>query len=215
MLVPVPERVFAVFTKDWRIILAGIGSSLNLLLIALFLGLLLGISLGIIVGWFDRLRNALLPIAKVISPIPPIIYAPYAVGLLPSFRAASLFIIFSSIFWPVFINMIITVTNVDKRIMESAKTINTSTSAMFLHILFPYSLPRVLSGMNVTLSTSFMVLTAAEMIGATSGLGRFIRYYADYADYTRVVAGIIVIGVVITGLNKLLLIIQNTVIKWK
>jgi NitT/TauT family transport system permease protein len=215
LLVPVPEKVFAVIISDWKTILTGIGASLNLLFISMFFALVLAIGLGIVVGWFKRIRSSLLPIAKVISPIPPIIYSPYAVGLFPTFKAASLFIVFSSIFWPLFINMIITVSTIDRRIMESAKTINTRTKAIFFQILFPYSLPKVLDGMNVTLSGAFMTLTAAEMLGAKSGVGRYVRYNADYANYTKVVAGIIVIGVVITLLNKLLVIAQTSLIKWR
>ncbi|MDR0730886.1 MAG: ABC transporter permease subunit [Treponema sp.] len=215
MLVPVPEKVFAVLQADWLKILKGIFSSLGLLFTAMSIALFLAISLGMVVGWFDRLRKSVLPVAKVISPIPPIVYTPYAVALLPSFRIASIFVIFNSMFWPVFINMIISVSTVDRRIMDSAKTLNTRSVAMFLNILFPYCLPRIITGMNVTLSTSFMVLTAAELIGATSGLGWYVKYNSDFANYTKVVAGIIVIGVVVTALNKLLLALEKVLIKWK
>jgi NitT/TauT family transport system permease protein len=215
MLVPAPEKVFAVYVSDWRKILSGIFSSLRLLFTALFFALVLGISLGMLVGWFERPRKAFFPIAKIISPIPPIIYSPYAVALLPSFRSASLFIIFSSIFWPIFMNMIISVSTVDRRILESAKTLNVDSLSMFLHVLFPYCLPRVLSGMTIIVSTSFMVLTAAELLGATSGLGWFVKYYADFADYTRVIAGIIMIGVVVTALNRLVAAAEKILIRWK
>jgi NitT/TauT family transport system permease protein len=215
MLVPSPEKVFAIYVSDWRKILLGIVSSLRLLFTALFFALALGISLGMLVGWFERPRKAFFPIAKIISPIPPIIYSPYAVALLPSFRSASLFIIFSSIFWPIFMNMIISVSTVDRRILESAKTLNVDSPSMFLHVLFPYCLPRVLSGMTIIVSTSFMVLTAAELLGATSGLGWFVKYYADFADYTRVIAGIIMIGVVVTALNRLVAAAEKILIRWK
>jgi NitT/TauT family transport system permease protein len=215
MLVPPPERVFAIFISDWKKILDGVFSSGRLLFTAFFFALLLGISLGMLTGWFERPRKAFFPIAKIISPIPAIIYSPYAIALLPSFRAASLFIVFSSIFWPVYMNMIICVSTVDRRILESAKTLNIGSLSMFLHVLFPYSLPRLISGLSVTLSMSFMVLTAAELVGGTSGLGWYVKYYADFADYTRVVAGIILIGVAVTVLNKLLLTIEKLLIKWK
>jgi NitT/TauT family transport system permease protein len=153
MLVPVPERVFAVFYTDWKKILTGIWSSLGLLFTAFAFALSLAITLGMVTGWFERLRSAFLPIAKIISPIPPIVYTPYVVALFPTFRSASIFIIFNSIFWPVFINMIINVSTIDRRVMDSAKTLNTKSVSMFLHILFPYCLPRIITGMNVTLST--------------------------------------------------------------
>jgi NitT/TauT family transport system permease protein len=215
MLYPVPERVFAVIITDWRKILTGLGSSMSLLFTAMFFALLFGISLGMVVGWFERPRRALFPIARVISPIPPIIYSPYAMVVLPTFRAASLFIIFSSIFWPVFINTVLNVSNVDRKILESAKTLNTKSLPLFFSILLPYCLPRLFTSMSVILSTSFMVLTAAELVGAKSGLGYYVRFAADFANYTKVVAGIIVIGVVVTFLNKLLSVAQKLVVKWR
>jgi NitT/TauT family transport system permease protein len=128
---------------------------------------------------------------------------------------AQLFIVFCSFFWGIFINMVITVSTVDKKIMESAKTLNTKTLSMFFSILFPYSLPSLLNRLNFQLSSGFMVLTAAELIGATSGLGWFIQYYSTFADYTRVIAGIIMIGVVITVTNKAMTDLQKLLIKWK
>ncbi|WP_093794246.1 hypothetical protein [Sporomusa acidovorans] len=47
-----------------------------------------------------------------------------------------------------------------------------------------------------------MILIFAEMMGASAGLGYFIKLYAEYANYTNVVAGIIMVGLVITILNK-------------
>ena len=60
-----------------------------------------------------------------------------------------------------------------------------------------------------------MVLIMAEMIGATSGLGFFIKKYSDYADYTRVLAGIIIVGIVITILNALADLAEKKLIRWK
>jgi NitT/TauT family transport system permease protein len=215
MWYPVPEDVFAVFLTDWKRILTGVGSSFGLLFTALALAQSLGLFLGIIVGWFERLRNAILPMAKIISPIPPIIYIPYSIALLPTFRAASIFVIFNGMFWSLFIIMVVTVANIDRRVMESAKILNTKTLPLILQILFPYCLPRVFERMNNVLSSSFMVLTAAEMIGSTSGLGYYVRRSGDFADYKRVVAGIIVIAVAITFLNKLVALLQKLVIRWR
>ena len=52
------------------------------------------------------------------------------------------------------------------------------------------------------------------MIGATSGLGYFVRYYADFADYTRVIAGIILIGIVVSALNYGIAELERKVVRW-
>ena len=215
MLYPAPENVFNIFVTDYEKILEGVGSSLRLMGLAFALALFFGVGLGLIVGLSDRLSSTVMPIVRVISPIPPIIYSPYAVVLLPSFRAASIFVITMTIFWSIFMNMVLSVRQIDRKIMDSARTLNLNQSSMILHVLLPYSLPGIINSVSVSVSTSFLVLTAAEMIGATSGLGWYIKYNADFANFTKVIAGIFVIGVVVTVLNALISLVKRLLIRWR
>ena len=215
MLYPAPENVFNIFVTDYEKILEGVGSSLRLMGLAFALALFFGVSLGLIVGLSDRLSSTVMPIVRVISPIPPIIYSPYAVALLPSFRAASIFVITMTIFWSIFMNMVLSVRQIDRKIMDSVRTLNLNQSSMILHVLLPYSLPGIINSVSVSVSTSFLVLTAAEMIGATSGLGWYIKYNADFANFTKVIAGIFVIGVVVTVLNALISLVKRLLIRWR
>lgn len=215
MLYPVPENVFAVYYTDWHKILIGIGSSLYLLGTGFVTALVLGFVGGLITGWNRRLREALFPIAKVISPIPPIIYTPYAVAILPSFELASIFVIFSSIFWQVYISVILSVTGIDHKLLDSARTLNMTPRAMLFHILFPYCLPNLMKSLPISIANAFMVLTAAEMIGATAGLGWFVKYYSDFSDYTRVIAGIILIGVVVSLINLMIAELEKRIVRWR
>ena len=215
MLYPAPENVFNIFVTDYEKILEGVGSSLRLMGLAFALALFFGVGLGLIVGLSDRLSSTVMPIVRVISPIPPIIYSPYAVALLPSFRAASIFVITMTIFWSIFMNMVLSVRQIDRKIMDSVRTLNLNQSSMILHVLLPYSLPGIINSVSVSVSTSFLVLTAAEMIGATSGLGWYIKYNADFANFTKVIAGIFVIGVVVTVLNALISLVKRLLIRWR
>ena len=215
MLYPAPENVFNIFVTDYDKILEGVGSSLRLMGLAFALALFFGVGLGLIVGLSDRLSSTVMPIVRVISPIPPIIYSPYAVALLPSFRAASIFVITMTIFWSIFMNMVLSVRQIERKIMDSARTLNLNQSSMILHVLLPYSLPGIINSVSVSVSTSFLVLTAAEMIGATSGLGWYIKYNADFANFTKVIAGIFVIGVVVTVLNALISLVKRLLIRWR
>ena len=215
MLYPAPENVFNIFVTDYEKILEGVGNSLRLMGLAFALALFFGVGLGLIVGLSDRLSSTVMPIVRVISPIPPIIYSPDAVALLPSFRAASIFVITMTIFWSIFMNMVLSVRQIDRKIMDSVRTLNLNQSSMILHVLLPYSLPGIINSVSVSVSTSFLVLTAAEMIGATSGLGWYIKYNADFANFTKVIAGIFVIGVVVTVLNALISLVKRLLIRWR
>ncbi len=214
LLYPSPAKVFAIFASDWQKILEGIRSSMYLLGVGFTAALVLGVLLGIVTGSVPRLRDSLLPLAKVVSPIPPIIYTPYAVAVLPTFEIASIFVIFSSIFWQIYIQVALSVANIDQKLLDSAKTMNLSAAAMFFHVLWPYCLPNIMKTLPLSVANAFMVLTAAEMIGATSGLGYFVRYYADFADYTRVIAGIFLIGIVVSALNYGIAELERKVVRW-
>jgi len=215
VLFPAPENVFIVYVKDYQKILEGIGTSLIFLGESFFLAIVLGCGLGFIVGISDELTKIILPIAKVLSPIPAIVYTPYAVRLLPSFRAASIFIITLSIFWGLFMGMIMGVRSIDKKIVDSARTLNVTKTSHVFNILIPYSLPKIIDSLVVSISTSFLVLTAAEMIGGTSGLGWYVKYHSDFSQYDQVVNGIITIGITVTLLNLLISKLRSSIIRWQ
>jgi NitT/TauT family transport system permease protein len=215
VLFPAPEDVFNVFYTERELMFKGIFSSMYLLLVGMGIALVLGNLLGLFVGWNKRLNNDLYPVAKVLSPIPPTIYTPYLIALLPTFSSASIAVIAFGLFWPIFMSMINNVGSMDRRIIDSARAMGVNTPTMLLSVILPYSIPGIVGGLRVQLSVTFMILMMAEMIGAESGLGFFIKKYSDYADYTSVLAGIILVGVVITILNSLLTVIENKTIKWK
>lgn len=215
ILYPAPENVFAVFMKDYDKIFEGIGSSLRLLGASFGMALVFGVGFGLLVGLSEKISAVVLPIARVISPIPPIIYSPYAVALLPSFRAASIFIVTLTLFWPIFMSMVMSVKEVDVRVMDSAKTLNLKKGTLILRILLPYSLPGIINSVSVSVSTSFLALTAAEMLGGTSGLGWYIKYHSDFANFPKVVFGIIMIGIVVTALNAFINVVRKYLIRWK
>lgn len=214
-LEPPLENVFQVFWNERGLILEGIGHSLMILAAGFTIALVLGNVLGLIVGWHQRLSDDFTPVAKVLSPIPPMVYTPYLIALLPSLTSASIAVIGFGMFWPTFLGMINRVKSMNGRIIDSAKAMNVSTLTMLFRIILPYNIPSIIASVKIQLSTIFMILIMAEMIGATSGMGFFIKKYSDYADYTRALAGIFVVGIVITLLNVLADVAEKKLIRWK
>ncbi len=215
VLIPSPENVFYVFYTHGLMMLTGVLSSMELLVIGFSVSLAAGVGLGLLIGWIPRLSQMLYPVVKVLAPIPSVVYTPYIVAVMPTFRSASALVIVLGLFFPLLMQMINRVHNIDPRIVDSARAMNVSTKDMILKVFLPYMIPGVIGGLRVSLSTSFMILVIAEMIGATSGLGYFIKNYADFANYTNVIAGIILVGVIVTLLNGLITWIQKHAVKWK
>ncbi len=215
VLAPALENIFAVFSEDYLEMGKGILSSLEILLIGVVVGLALGTFLGLICGWHQRLREVFFPIAGVLAPIPSIVFAPYVIAIMPTFRSASVVVILLGIFWPAFLKTIISVESIDKNMIDSARTLELGSCAMIYEVLLPYSLPGIVKGLKVTMTTAVMMLTFAEMMGSTVGMGYYIVNYNTYGNYTKVIAGIMVVGLVVTLLSSLVSVIQKKVIKWQ
>ena len=215
VLVPPPENVFYVFVDQRVLMIESVFSSLRLMVISVGIAMILGISLGLLVGWVPRLRGAVMPIAHVISPIPALVTTPYIVAVMPTFQSASIFVISFSVFWPTFQNMVQRVTGIDQKIIQSARVMNVSTPTMLFRIILPYCLPGILSGLTGTMRVALLCLSGAELLGARSGLGFFVKKFSDYANYTQVIAGIILMGIVVTVLTMLIEWIQKKAIKWQ
>jgi NitT/TauT family transport system permease protein len=214
-LFPQPLQVVKLLAEDRQVFFKSLLSSFSLLFWGYSLAVLLAIPLGLVIGWNRRLKLAIEPATNVLGPIPPIVYIPYAIAILPTFTLSSIFVIFIGAFWPLFINTIAGVEALEKGIVDSARTIGVSRKSMLLRILLPGAMPHIVSGGAISLVLAFILLTAAEMIGATSGLGWYVKYFSDFADYARVVAGIIVIGAVVLILMTLYQRFTGYLLRWR
>ena len=214
-LFPSPEKVFAVYTKDYGIMLEGMISSFSILLSGYLLGLAVAVPLALFIGWRKRAFSVAYPIAKAVSPIPPTVYLPYAIVLLPTFGSASVFVIFVGAFWPIFVGTVSGVFNIDQRIINSARTLGLKEHVLLSKIVLPAALPSVFSGATIALIISFITLTVAEMIAATSGLGWYIEYQHQYANYDKVIAGMILMAACVVVVMWFFDRIQKYCLRWQ
>ena len=214
VLVPIPENVFAVFANIPEELARNVISSMTLLAQGFLTSLVAATIIGLFVGWLPKVRETVFPIAKVLAPVPAIVFTPYLVMLLHSFRAAAVMVIFLGIFWPTLMNTILRVENLDRRILDSAKMMGLSTPTMIFRVLLPYLYPTIVTGLKVQLPSAMLMLVMAEMYGASSGLGYFVINYTNYGNYTNVVAGIIMVGVVVTILDALVGLLVRKTVKW-
>lgn len=215
LLFPAPGKVIAQFAEDKTVILTNIKSSVGIIIQGFLLAAVVAIPLGLLIGLNARIGNASSYLTKFFSSIPPIVYIPYGIALLPTFRSVSVFVIFLASFWPIFAGTMSGVLNVDKKIIDSAKVLNVKKPAMLTSVILPASLPQIFLGCNQGLSVSFILLTSAEMIGARDGMGYYVKYYSDFGDYTRTITGLLVIGIVVIAVTFLFNRFQQYLLRWR
>jgi NitT/TauT family transport system permease protein len=213
-ILPPPENVFYVLTEDYSKMFEGFLHSMYLIITGVGTGMILGVLLGLLIGWYKRIRECSTPIVNVVAAVPALVYAPYVIAVAPSFQTASIAVIFLGIFWPTLMNMISNVKNVDQKLLDSARSLNLSTRSMLFKVLLPDCAIPILTSLRIRIAMAFMILTMAETIGSSVGLGYYVKKWSDFANYTKVFAGIILIAVVVTGINAVILLFEKKALKW-
>lgn len=217
---PSPNTVFDIYRSDFDLLVVRSTSSTLLRLVegyapAIVLGILIGLFVGRHVHVHDRVAY---PIAKMIAPIPPIIFVPYAIELLPSIDTAVIFVIFIGAFWPIYVNTVYGVRNFDYRYIEAARTLGADEKKLFTKILFPGAFPSISAGLFIGLVLAFIVLAVAEGIGGSygfPGLGWYVLYFADLFEYDKIVACILLIGLVVVVWTGIFDRIQARILRWQ
>ena len=107
-------------------------------------------------------------------------------------------------FWGSVMGSINNTAFVEKKIVNSAKVLNLSTATILFKIIIPFNMPRIINALPIRLASALMTLTVAEMLGADKGMGYYVRFSLNFANYTKAIAGIIFIGFVVTVLNGII-----------
>ena len=212
---PSLELVLKQLVRDYKRLLQDIASSVWTLCKGYSLALVLGILLGSFAGMSKKLCGSLTYITSFLKLIPPIVYIPYAIACLPKYSMVATFVIFMASFWPIFSCTFAGVSSVEKQYLDSAAVLNVNTVSRIVHIILPASLSEIFIGCNQGLAYSFILLTSAEMIGGSNGIGYYIKYYSDFGDFKRIIVGILVIGIVISALTFLINKLERYLLRWR
>ncbi len=168
------------------------------------LAVLVGVPMGLLLGWFQRLFSAFNPIIQILRPISPIAWIPVAILWFGVDDRAPIFLIFLASVFPITVSAMAAVQNIQQVYIRAARNFGLGRLELFRRVIFPATLPQVLTGIRIALGVAWLVVVAAEMIAVTSGLG-FLIIDARNAGrrYDLVVAGMVMIGLIGLGLDQL------------
>lgn len=172
-------------------------SSLFLLVISYVLAVITAIALGTFIGLHSGVRRNVNPWIHALTAIPVPLLTPYAINIFPTFKMASIFLIWLAAFWIILATTIGAVVSIDKRYLENADTLEMPRFEKLFRVVLPAASPAIFTGCSVALTLSFMMLAVAEMFGSDSGLAWFVNYYSDFARYDLVLMGFIFTAVVL------------------
>jgi len=159
------------------------------------LALIIGVPQGLAWGISRRFKAMSFPVFEIFRPIPPLAFLPAAIYLMPTSELSIIFVIFLGAYFTIVINTINGVYNVDKSLHRAALSLGARRSDIFWKIIFPGTLPSIITGATVGMGITWMVLVAAEMIAGRSGIGFLTWESYTGGDIPQVVVGMVSMGI--------------------
>ena len=175
---------------------AHIAASLQRVVIALVFAWTIGIAFGVLIGWNRKMDAFFGAIFSFIRPIPPIAWLPLITIALGTGEFPKVLIVFIGAVMPVVVNTHDGLKNVQKLYLEVGEVFNANKRQMLLEIAIPASYPQIFAGIRTSTSTAWMVVLAAEMLGANKGVGFLVVRGMEGNDLPLVLVAMITIGVI-------------------
>jgi sulfonate transport system permease protein len=196
-LVPPPSRVLAtilelarsgelthhIFATLWRV---GLGFAL---------GVAAGTLLGAISGYWSLARRLLDPTVQALRAIPSLAWVPLFILWLGIFETSKIVLIAVGVFFPVYLGVMGAILSVDRKIVEVGRVFRLSGPAMIRRILLPAVLPAYVVSLRVGLGLGWMFVVAAELIGASEGLGYLLLDGQQLGKPAQILAAIVIFAI--------------------
>ena len=178
------------------------------------LGVATGLALAILSARFVAVETIVDPLVEMLRPISAIAWIPLAILMFGVSRSVPIFLIFYAAVFPIFINTLSGVKQVDAQLVRAATMLGASPRIVVLHVILPAALPFVLAGARLSLGVAWMAMVAAELTGADSGLGWRLFWYQEFFAMDKVMAVILTIGVLGYLFDTLLRRLQARITRW-
>lgn len=191
-----------------------IGASLGRIGVALVAAILTAIPVGIAIGRSKIVRGILDPIIEFYRPIPPLAYLPLIVIWCGIGELSKVLLIYLAIFAPIVISTATGVRSVDQAKIRAAQSLGASSSQIIKHVVLPSALPHILTGIRIGLGVGWSTLVAAELVGASEGLGFMVQSSSQLLATDVVIVGILIIAVIAFALEIGLRRLQKRLVPW-
>lgn len=189
--------------------------SLGRLLSGFLFGSGLGVLAGILTAMSRTADEALSPLLQFLRQIPSVVFIPVFMLLFGVQEFFKIAIISKAAFFPVVLATHDGIRNVSSRHLEVARAYLLTPLQRIHYVILPATVPAVVAGLRIGLGRSWLLLVAAELLAADSGIGYTIQMGRQMFRIDVIVVGIIVIGIVGFVIDRVFLLLERRYLAWR
>lgn len=192
-----------IYTTSWRVA-AGFLS-----------GVVAATLLGALTGYSRLARELLDPTLQAVKAVPSLAWVPLFILWFGIFEASKITLIAVGVFFPIYLNLMSGIRDTDRKLFEVARVYRLSRWNLVTRILLPATLPSYFVGLRAGLALGWMFVIAAELMGASQGLG-FLMLDGQMTGNPAVIIGALVLFALAGKLSDaLLLSVARRVLSWQ
>lgn len=179
------------------------------------LGVVAGTLFGAIAGYSTMSRRLLDPTLQALRAIPSIAWVPLFILWLGIFEESKITLIAVGVFFPVYLGVMGAIMSVDRKIVEVGRAFRLSGPALVRRILLPAVLPSYIVALRSGLGLGWMFVVAAELLGASEGLGYLLIDGQQLGKPAQIVAAIVAFAIIGKTTDWLIAAASAPFLRWE
>ena len=184
-----------------------------------FVGFLIGtaiaVFLGSFIGFYQKAEKLFDPLIQAFRSIPSLAWVPLFILWMGIGEPSKITMIAVGVFFPVYLNIVSGIHGVDRKLIEVGKMYGLSTFQLIRRIILPASLPSFLVGLRSGLGLGWMFVVAAELMGASQGLGFLLTFGQNMSQPDVILASIILFALIGKLTDWLLKLLEQRSLQWQ
>jgi len=178
-------------------------------------GVAAGTGLGALTGYSAGARRVLDPTLQALRAIPSIAWVPLFILWLGIFETSKVTLIAVGVFFPVYLNLAGAIAGVDRKLVEVARVYRFSGWQLVRQVLLPAALPTYVIGLRSGLGLGWMFVVAAELMGASEGLGFLLIDGQQTGRPATIIAAIVLFAILGKFTDWLLALAGARFLRWQ
>lgn len=203
----------------WRMIQSGLWFndvfvSTRRVLSGYLLGSTIAIITGLLTGRIPIVRALLEPVIQLLRPIPSIAWVSISIFWFGLGESSKLFLITYGVFFHVWLNTHVGVSTVDPILTRAARSLGAKGYRLFFEVILPAALPFIIAGLRTGMAAAFIVVVAAELIGASAGVGFRISHSREIFRADRMMVGLMTLGILGGSADRIFARLARRLVFW-
>jgi ABC-type nitrate/sulfonate/bicarbonate transport system permease component len=164
-----------------------------------------GVALGVLVGWYRRFRLIADPFLNALYAAPRIAMMPLIIIWFGIGMWSKVFIVFLSAFFPILVNTVAGIRNMDRDLLRAARAFCASDWQIFKTLAIPGSVPFILTGVRQGVAVGLIGVVVGEMLGSSEGVGFMVAFGGQRFDTDTMFVGIVIIsfaGIILASIGE-------------